>query len=459
MEGAAVSADLARARAQLTDFDVATRRQALDALASAREQGLLPRAAARDVVNMHCHTFYSYNGYGHSPSSLAWLAAEEGWRGMATVDFDVLDGVKETLTACDRVAVRGTAGLETRTFLAEFARWEINSPGEPGVCYHVGLGFTSAEAPRSAARVLRGMRQGAEQRNREMVARINAHLQPVTVDYDLDVLPLTPAGNATERHILVAYDAAARRVHPGRAQLVGFWAGKLGLAESAVDASLTPEPNPNDLIRTRLMKRGGVGYARPNEGTFPSLDEVVRAISACGAVPVCAWLDGASEGEQHMGELLSLMVAKGVVALSIIPDRNWNHADPAVRESKVRELYAVMDLARAHHLPVIVGTEMNKAGQPIVDDFESDALRPLVAEFLYGADWIYGHTVLQRALGRGYGSPWAARHLPGRGERNAFYAAVGAAATPGPDLCARLATLGRVNAPEVLLERLAGLSA
>ena len=31
----------------------------------------------------------------HSPSSLAWLAAERGWHGLATVDFDVLDGVGE----------------------------------------------------------------------------------------------------------------------------------------------------------------------------------------------------------------------------------------------------------------------------------------------------------------------------------------------------------------------------
>jgi len=454
-----VTDDLATARARLQDFDPAVRSRALDALLAARRGGLLPRPAPRDLVNMHCHTFYSYNAYGHTPTSLAWLAAEQGWRGIATVDFDVLDGVAETLGACERSGVRAAAGLETRTCVPEFSRWEINSPGEPGVCYFVGLGFASASVPPAAERTFRRMRQGAEQRNREMVARINAYLDPVTVDYDRDVLPLTPAGNATERHILLAYDASSRRTFPEQAQRVAFWAARLGVSEAAYAASESPDPGPNDLIRSRLMKRGGVGYAQPDAGTFPPLADVAQAITACGAVPVCAWLDGASEGERRMEALLDHMTALGVSALNIIPERNWNYADPAVREEKVRALVAVVELARSRDLPIIVGTEMNKAGQPIVDDLDGDALRPLRPDILRGADWIVGHTLLERALGRGMQSPWAARHLPGRGERNAFYAEVGAAALPGPGLRARISALADVEAPEMLLARVAEAAA
>ncbi len=445
-------------RARLVDPDPTVRSRALEALLSARQKGLLPRPEPRAVVNMHCHTFFSYNGYGHSPSSLAWLAAEEGWRGLGTVDFDVLDGVHETLDACERVGVRAASGLETRAYVPEFSQWDINSPGEPGVCYHVGLGFVAAEAPPAAARILAEMRRGAQRRNREMVAHINAHLEPVTIDYDRDVLPLTPAGNATERHILVAYDAASRRVYPHVAQRIAFWAARLGVSEQAVAATLTPEPSPSDLIRSRLMKRGGVGYAQPDEGTFPPLADVVHAIAACGAVPVCAWLDGASDGERRMDGLLDLMIGLGIGALNIIPDRNWNYPDPSVREAKVRELYAVMELARAKDLPVIVGTEMNKAGQPLMDDLAGDALRPMLPEFLRGADWITGHSLLERALGRGVQSAWATKHLPTRNERNAYYAELGAAATPGPGLCARVATLAEVQAPETLLARVSTLA-
>ena len=54
-----------------------------------------------------------------------------------------------------------------------------------------------------------------------MIARLNAYFAPVMVDYDRDVLPLTPAGNATERHMLAAYDSAAARFS---ADPVSFWA-------------------------------------------------------------------------------------------------------------------------------------------------------------------------------------------------------------------------------------------
>ncbi|MDI7275563.1 MAG: hypothetical protein QME94_06260, partial [Anaerolineae bacterium] len=140
---------------------------------------------------MHCHTFFSFNAYGHSPTSLAWLARRRGWKLVGSVDFDVLDGVEEFLAACDVVGVRGVAGIETRVYVPEFATREINSPGEPGIAYHMGIGFTSGQAPRAVAGVLQGLRQRAAQRNRDMAARINAYLEPVAIDYDRDVLPLS----------------------------------------------------------------------------------------------------------------------------------------------------------------------------------------------------------------------------------------------------------------------------
>ena len=99
-----------------------------------------------DAVNMHCHTFFSYNGYGYSPTALAWLGRREGFQAMGIVDFDVLDGVDEFLDACETVGLRGSAGLETRVYVPEFADREINSPGEPGVCYQMGIGFASSSA-------------------------------------------------------------------------------------------------------------------------------------------------------------------------------------------------------------------------------------------------------------------------------------------------------------------------
>ena len=88
------------------------------------------------------------------------------------------------------------------------------------------------------------------------------------------------------------------------------------------------EPKLQNLIRLKLMKRGGVGYVQPSPTTFPTIEEVHHFIVACGALPCVAWLDGTLPGEQAIDELLELHIGKGVVAFNIVPDRNWNIADP-----------------------------------------------------------------------------------------------------------------------------------
>ena len=342
--------------------------------------------------------------------------------------------------------------METRVFIPEFASREINSPGEPGVYYYMGIGFTSSRPPATVAPILSDMRQRAEDRNRRMLARINEFLSPVTVSYERDVLPLTPAGNATERHMLAAYVQAATGCFPDP---VPFWAEKLALPAEQVAAQIGDAVKFPNTLRAKLMKRGGVGYTQPGAETFPSVDEVNRLIVACGALPCATWLDGSSAGEQAEEELLNFLIGKGAVALNIIPDRNWNIADPEMRRLKVDKLYEVVALASKLDLPLNVGTEMNAPGQKLVDDFEVPELAPVRQDFLDGADFIYGHTVLQRALGLGYQSEWARTHLAARRERNAFYTRVGRLTPPGQAGMARLKSLTPDLSPVEVLDRLA----
>jgi len=413
----------------LNHFDPEIRTQALQALLAQARQNKIKTAPPQELANMHCHTFFSFNGYGYSPAALAWLAKKHGLKLMGLVDFDVLDGVDEFLTACDAAGVRGSAGIETRVYIPEFNTREINSPGEPGVYYHMGIGFASGDVPAAVAPILSDMRRRAAARNQDMVGRINAHLQPVTIDYKRDVLPLTPNGNATERHILAAYLAAAEKLVD---DLATFWAGKLDMPVAQITALMPDQPKFQNLVRAKLMKRGGVGYIQPGADTFPTVEAFHQLITACGALPCAAWLDGTSAGEQAIEELLALLVDKGVVALNIIPDRNWNIADPDIRHQKLKNLYHVVELAQKLDLPLNIGTEMNSYGQKLVDDFDAPELAPVKAAFMAGAYFIYGHTVAQRALGRGYQSDWAKTHFPSRGQRNAFYTQLGRDVSPGP---------------------------
>ena len=433
--------------AQLNDFSPTRRTQALEALIASGDTA----GASQEAVNLHCHTFFSYNTWGYSPSGLAWLARQRGFKALGIVDFDVLNGVDEFLEACELLGVRGTAGMETRVFIPEFASREINSSGEPGVYYTMGIGFSSSRPPATAAPILTDMRRRAEDRNRRMLARINEFLLPVTVSYDRDVLPLTPVGNATERHMLTAYLQAAAGRFPDP---VPFWAEKLQLPPEQVSAQIGEAVKFPNTLRAKLMKRGGVGYVQPGAETFPSLERVNRLIIACGALPCATWLDGTSTGEQAEQELLSLLIGKGAVALNIIPDRNWNISDPEMRRLKVQKLYEVVALAGKLDLPLNVGTEMNAPGQKLVDDFEAPELAPVRQAFLIGADFIYGHTVLQRAVCLGYQSEWARTNLPTRRERNAFYTQAGRLIAPGSAGMARLKSLTSDLSPTEVLDQL-----
>ncbi len=136
------------------------------------------------------------------------------------------------------------------------------------------------------------------------------------------------------------------------------------------------EPAFQGVVRSRLMKRGGVGYVQPGHDTFPPVAKLHELILACDALPCAAWLDGTTSGEQRMDELLALLVDKGAVVLNIVPDRNWDIADPDVRALKVQKLYDVVDLARDFDLPLNIGTEMNSYGQKLIDDFDAEALEP-----------------------------------------------------------------------------------
>lgn len=413
---------LAELEARLNDFDPQVRRTALQELAALAGEGAIPLPPEMEVANMHCHTFFSFNAYGYSPSALAWLARKHGFKLMGIVDFDVLDGVDEFLQACDLLGVRGSAGMETRVYIPEFSTREINSPGEPGIFYYMGIGFTSSQVPDAVAHVLTALKQRARRRNLDIIERVNDYLAPVTIDYEQDVLPLTPAGNPTERHIVMAYAIAAARMLPSPAH---FWAAKLGLRVEQTTELMGDVPAFHNLIRARLMKRGGVGYVLPSLDMFPTVEEVNELILACEALPCATWLDGTSEGEQAIEELLELLTGKGVVALNIIPDRNWNIADEGVKRVKLQNLYHVVRLAQELNLPLIVGTEMNSPGQKIIDDFDAPELQPVRQAFLDGAYFIYGHTLMQRTQGRGYQSRWAREHFPSRRQRNEFYIQAG----------------------------------
>jgi len=431
---------------QLDSFHATEREEALTALCDRIKSGHLDVPEPGEFVNLHCHTFFSYNAYGYSPSKFAWLARKAGLAVVGTVDFDVLDALAEFRRACAMLGLKGCSGLETRVFVPEFATRVINSPGEPGISYHMGVGFPSAKVPAPQSEFLTSLKATAQQRNQDLMARVNDYLAPVELDYERDVLTLTPAGNATERHMCLAYARKAAEAFGNGAELTKFWTEKLGV--DAASLGLPEGRNLQNTIRAKTMKRGGVGYVQPDEGSFPLMADTNRFILATGGMPVHTWLDGSSDGEQAIEELLDVAMSTGAVTINVIPDRNYT---PGAQDEKVKNLYAVIEVAQKRDLVVIGGTEMNSPGQKFVDDFNADELAPLLPVFAKGAHIVYAHSVLQQQCDLGYTSAWARREFGSVAERNDFFAQLGR--TMQPDQETNLAGLTDTATPEEVLEQ------
>jgi len=268
----------------LNDFKLETRTETLKALVA---QVKFPEPGT--LFNMHCHSFFSYNAHGWSPSRIIWECRQRGLTAAALCDFDVLDGLEEFLAAGRMLALRSAVHLETRSYVREQSSVDISSPGEPGVAYIMGCGFTAIpQQGTPQALFLEQLRQGAQNRNLALIARINASLPAIALDYTCDVVPLTPKGVATERHIVRAYVQKAQAVFPDGAQRAAFWAPLLKCESTAYPAIEADEPKMEELVRNALAKRGGIGYIQPTEQTFPLAEDFLAWVRSCGAIPTAS---------------------------------------------------------------------------------------------------------------------------------------------------------------------------
>ncbi len=405
---------------RLDSFSRRDRESALRALAS---QTHFP--AETQNVNLHAHSFYSFNATGASPSRIAYESRCAGLWAAGLCDFDVLDGLEEFLRAGLVLSLRTTVHLETRAFFAEFAKVEINSPGEPGVTYIMGGGFPTVPASHeSTGKFLGELRRRATARNRALIDRINSRLPPIAVDYRADVLPLTPAGNPTERHIIRAYCRKAAVVFPDHG--ARFWADVLAISPSASEKLIRDPVALEEKVRARLVKKGGLGYEPPNEKSFPPVDQFIRWVLDCSAIPLVTWLDGTSPGEMDANAMLDVLCAKGAEGVNIIPDRNWNIPDPPMAALKRAKLHQMIAAAETRHLPINIGTELNRAGLPFVDDLNGPVLSAYREPFLRGAAILIGHTWLARYASFPYtGEKARAEFGQDRARKNRFFEAVG----------------------------------
>ena len=144
--------DIAILEDRLSSFDSQERHEALAELARLSEAGEISLPEPKPEVNLHLHTFFSFNANGWSPSRIAWESRKYGLEVAGIVDFDVLDGMEEFLFAGTTLSQKAVVGLESRVIISELSDKVINSPNEPGVSYFIAAGCYKLPAARQRSR-------------------------------------------------------------------------------------------------------------------------------------------------------------------------------------------------------------------------------------------------------------------------------------------------------------------
>jgi hypothetical protein len=372
---------------KLSDFNLLTRKEALLEVKALIQAGKIKKyREQKPWINMHLHTFHSFNYKNWSPSRVVLEAWRTGLKYAGTVDFDTLAGLQETLQAGKLLGEKVTGGFESRVFIKELEDKVINSPKEPGIFYLCGKGFRKPpEEESEEGKFFAEIKNTAQARNREVVNKLNGYLKDVTLDYEKEVMPLAPSGNPTERHIILAYLKKSKQVL--REKTDEFWAEILGSEEKKISFKRTEKPQElQGEIRKKLVKFGGPGYIKAEGESFPPFERVVEMTKKAGGIPVGTWLDGTSEGESEPGRHMEFLKSRGIKIMTIIPERNYNIRDKEEKRLKVSNLNKFMEVCKKMDMPVVCGTEMNKHGQPFVDDFNQPEIAKYLSYFLRSAE-------------------------------------------------------------------------
>lgn len=194
-------------------LNAATREERIATLRALRPQLAFPQM--EDHINNHIHTTFSFSPY--SPTAAAWKARAERLCTAGIIDHDSLGGNREFLEACKIVGIGGTNGVECRVSMAgtPYEHVKINNPDQEGNAY-ILLHAVPQERIEEVDAFFAPRREKRNERNRAMIARLNAVLAGtgIMVDFENDVLPLSQAahgGTVTERHLSSALAISWKR--------------------------------------------------------------------------------------------------------------------------------------------------------------------------------------------------------------------------------------------------------
>ena len=358
---------------RLNNKDVLVRLDALRGLKQMIDAGEIPAPVSGEDVNNHIHTTYSFSPY--SPTKAVWMAYNAGLKTAGIMDHDSLSGAREFIEAAKIVGILSTIGVECRASMKDTPIFDrrINNPDQNGVAYMAlhGVPHQNIDVvidffkPYSAAR---------NERNRKMVANINALTEHVGIvlDFDRDVVPLSNSflgGSVTERHLLFALAKKITARFGKGAAVVDFLENDLKISISnKVKGFLLDETNAvyeYDLLgalKSNMVEK----FYIDADAECPPVREVLALGRKIGAISAYAYLGDVGDSvtgdkkaqkfeDSYIGLLFDTIKGLGFNAVTYMPSRNT-----------MEQLRRVRSMCDLYGLFQISGEDINSPRQKFI---------------------------------------------------------------------------------------------
>ncbi|MBQ7356789.1 MAG: PHP domain-containing protein [Clostridia bacterium] len=329
-------------------------------------------AVKPEYANNHIHTIYSFSPY--SPTAAVYMARAEGLETAGIMDHDSIGGAEEFRAAGEIAGIGTTCGMECRVSLegTALADRRLNNPDQVGVAY-----MAIHSVPRTGfarlQEVFAPLRERRNERNRKMLANINALMSPygITLDFERDVLPLSSfavGGSVTERHLLYALSKKIVEIS-GREKCAEFVNNNLQISLTEKQkATLSDPDNPHFLydllgvLKAKLVEKIYI----PATDECLKLSEVVKLADEVGAILCYPYLGDVGESptgdkkaqkfeDDFLEELFDMLKAEGVRAITYMPARNTPE-----------QIERLQGLCRKYGMTEISGEDVNSSRQSMI---------------------------------------------------------------------------------------------
>lgn len=281
-------------------------------------------------VNGHLHSPYSFSAFSNL-EQMFLMATDENIKVLGINDFNTTDGYVEFFKLALKYKIFPLFNIEFMGMLGDeqVNSIRVNDPNNPGRTYFSGKGLRyPAQMDEKNKKILSSIVNESHCQVEEMISKLNDFLQQIGSDIRIgfgEIREKWAKELVRERHIAKALRIKIFKEFSTSDKRAIFLEKLLGdkMPKSLID----DVPALENEIRARLLKKGGVAYAKENEKAFPEIDKVIEIIVNAGGIPCYPVLlddknGNFTEYESDPGKLLEKLEEKKVSSIELIPGRN-----------------------------------------------------------------------------------------------------------------------------------------